>query len=407
MRILQINTVVNSGSTGRIAEDIGNQVIESGNESFIAFGRGGGASSSYLLRIGNKCEELLHGLQTILLDRHGLGSYGATTKLVGQIREIKPDIIHLHNIHGYYLHYGVLFNFLNEYNKPVIWTLHDSWSFTGHCTYFDNINCERWKTGCFSCPKKRKYPKSLLIDRSEANFQDKRRYFNSLKKLIIVTPSHWLASLVKESFLKFHNLKVIHNAIDTDLFSPDVYFNPVNKFPELKGKKIVLGVASIWDTRKGLADFIELSKVLPDEYNIVLIGINASQRKAIPQKVIAIERTENINELAGWYSSSFMFLNPTYQDNFPTTNIEALSCGTPVITYKTGGSPEAIDANTGIVLNKGDLKGVLRALDKFNNLDINQIRVNCRERALSYFNKKKRYKEYLDLYQRMIEKIVV
>ncbi len=402
MRILQINTVVNSGSTGRIAEDIGKQVIKTGNESFIAFGRGTRPSSSNLIRIGNEIDEFLHGLQTLLLDRHGLGSSGATLKFVSQIRKIEPDIIHLHNIHGYYLHYGVLFNFLKEYDKPVIWTLHDSWSFTGHCTYFDNINCEKWKTGCFSCPKTGKYPRSLFVDRSKGNYRDKEVNFTSLSNLTIVTPSFWLASLVKQSFLKSLSLQVIHNGIDTDSFSPNLSFDPTITFPELVGKKILLGVASIWDPRKGLEDFIELSAILSEEYRIVLIGIDSTQMQLIPKEIIAIHRTESIKELAGWYSYAFALLNPTYQDNFPTTNIEALSCGTPVITYNTGGSPEAIDKYTGIVLNKGDIQGIIKAIHKLESVEFGDIGVNCRKRALTNFNKEVRYKDYLDLYQRVM-----
>lgn len=399
MKVLQINTTVNSGSTGRIAEDIGRVLIEGGNKSLIGFGRGNQQSFSETIRIGGKLDMWMHGLQTILFDRHGLGSHYATATFLEKVKNWDPDVIHLHNIHGYFLHIGLLGKFLADNNKPVVWTLHDSWSYTGHCTFFDNINCERWKTGCFECPKKEKYPTSLVFDRSKQNYLDKKRLFGNLKNLNIVTPSHWLAGLVKHSFLSQYPITVIHNGVDLQTFSPKSDGLLFLKDHGLEGKRVVLGVASIWDTRKGLEDFKALSSLLNGSFQIVLIGLSREQLKGLPPNITGISRTENTQELAGWYNAASVFVNPTLQDNFPTTNIESLACGTPVITYNTGGSPEAIDDYTGTIIEKGNIEQLASSIDKWCAKNKADVSYKCRERAVVYFNKNERFKDYLTLYK--------
>jgi glycosyltransferase involved in cell wall biosynthesis len=403
VRVLQINTTVNSGSTGRIAEEIGNYLIANGHESIIGYGRGAGKSNSAAIRIGTDWDTRFHGLKTLLFDRHGFGSYAATRRFLKEIEKQKPDIIHFHNIHGYYVHVGLLVDFVKKHSIPVVWTLHDSWPYTGHCTFFDNIQCERWKTGCYSCPKKDKYPKSLFHDNSKRNYEDKKALFCSIPHLTIVTPSEWLARLVKCSFLHKATIEVIHNGIDTSVFTPEQpSFSGFKKFPELTNKKIVLGVASIWDPRKGLNDFIELSKMLPDEFRIVLIGLNQKQMNELPDGITGILRTESVQELAGWYAHANVFVNPTWQDNFPTTNIESLACGTPVITYQTGGSPEAISESTGLVVQKGDLKGLLKGIMSLNKTDRKTLNFDCRKRALDCFKKEDRFKDYHHTYKNIL-----
>jgi glycosyltransferase involved in cell wall biosynthesis len=404
VKVLQINTTVNSGSTGRIAEEIGKVLIAGGNNSLIGFGRGRQQSASDSIRIGGKFDMWMHGIQTLLFDRHGFGSKSATRIFLRKVENWAPDIIHLHNIHGYYLHIGLLGKFLSEYNKPIVWTFHDSWPYTGHCTYFDNIQCERWKTGCYECPKKAQYPTSLLFDRSKQNYIDKKSLFGALENLNLVTPSNWLSRLVEQSFLKNHNLRVIHNGVDLDTF----FIRPCSKdFLIGKGlsqKIVILGVASIWDKRKGLQDFISLSNLLDSRYIIVLIGLSKKQLKGLPPNIMGISRTENVHELAKWYSAASVFANPTMQDNFPTTNIEALACGTPVVTYNTGGSPEAIDTATGTVVEKGNLNQMLSALEFWCSKDRKEVAKVCRKRAEENFNKADRYKDYLDLYQELYDK---
>jgi glycosyltransferase involved in cell wall biosynthesis len=392
MRILQINTVANSGSTGRIAEEIGNIFIKNGHESYIAFGRGNRPSNSNLIKIGTQKDIYQHGLATLLFDKHGLASKNATKKFIRRIEEIKPDAIGLHNIHGYYLNYPVLFKFIKEKNIPVVWTFHDCWPFTGHCSYFESVGCEKWKTHCEKCPLTGNYPKALM-DRSYQNFEDKQNAFSGVQDLKIITPSTWLAGLAKQSFLTSYPVEVIHNGVDLKTFKP--------KAKEIKDDDhIILGVASTWDARKGLQDFIELRKILALDSKIVLIGLSDKQIEQLPKGIQGIKRTENVEALVDWYNKASVFVNPTYVDNFPTTNLEALACGTPVVTYNTGGSPEAIDHQTGIVVDKGDVKALSEAV---LTMVKNEATVKaCRERAEKYFNKEDRYKEYLSIYNQLI-----
>jgi len=323
-----------------------------------------------------------------LFDKHGLGSTNATKAFVKKIDDIKPDAIGLHNIHGYYLNYKVLFQYIKAKQIPVLWTFHDCWPFTGHCSYFDSVNCQKWQTHCEKCPLTKSYPKALT-DRSYENFEDKREAFNDVKNLKIVTPSKWLSKSVKKSFLKDYSVEVIHNGIDLYTFKPE-------KTIKKERKKIVLGVASTWDPRKGLDDFVELRKKIAEDYKIVLIGLSSKQVEGLPDGIKGIQRTENINELVGWYNKAAVFVNPTYVDNFPTTNIEALACGTPVITYDTGGSPEAICEETGRVVKKGNIQALSEAIQRMEkSTDISN---KCRERAVNHFNRESRYLDYLNLY---------
>ncbi len=399
--LLQINSVVNTGSTGRIAEEIGQIAISHGWNSFIAYGRNDCPSQSKLVKIGNVLDVKLHGVLTRIFDRHGLGSHRATVQLIKQIKKINPDIIHLHNLHGYYINIKVLFIFLHKFNKPVVWTLHDCWSFTGHCVYFDNIGCYKWETQCLKCPHKRNYPASFVLDQSKENYLLKKQLFCSLNNLTLVTVSNWLEKLLSKSFLKNNKTTTIHNGINTNIFKPLNDNKTHNN--KLKGKFVILGVASIWDYRKGFSDFIRLGKLLNDNYKIILIGLNKTQLKEIPESIIGVERTESAQELANLYAKADVFVNPTYEDNFPTTNIEALACGTPVITYRTGGSPEAIDDNTGIIVDKGNIDDLIVSIEKIKANGKAFYSKHCRERAIKYFKKEERYLEYLKLYDTLLK----
>lgn len=404
MKVLQINTTVNSGSTGKITEDIGNLLLKQGHESFIAHGRGNRSSGSKLIKIGSKFGTYLHWLLTALFDKHGLGSKKATLTLINQIEIIKPDIIGLHNIHGYYINIEILFEYLQKSKIPIVWTLHDCWAFTGHCTYFDSVNCEKWKTQCSNCPKTKFYPTSYLIDNSKNNYSIKKVLFNLPKSIQLITPSNWLNNLVKQSYLQ-HPVSTIYNGVDLSVFKPNNASILLRDTHQLKNKSVILGVASIWDKRKGLDDFIALSSLIDNsKMQIILIGLSKDQITNLPPLIIGIGRTENLQQLADYYSLADVFVNPTWQDNFPTTNIESLACGTAVITYKTGGSPEAIDKNTGIVVNKGDIDGLKNAVKVIieNGKDFYQSK--CRNRAELLFNKNDRYMNYISLYESMINK---
>lgn len=401
MKIIQLNTTVNSGSHGRIVEQIGLELIEAGHESYIAAAYTARLSRSQIIKIGFDLDRKLHGFQTRIFDRHGFGSGASTRKLINHIKYIGPDIIHLHNIHGYYLHIRYLFDFLKESNKPIVWTFHDCWPFTGHCSYFDAVNCIKWKTGCYSCPNKHGYPKSFIFDNSRINYRDKKELFTSVPHMMLVAPSHWMARHLGNSFLKGNEIKVIYNGIDTDNFR-QVNADSLKEKYKIKGKYI-LGIASIWDKRKGLDDFIKLRSMIGSEIQIVLVGLNRNQEGKLPDGIKSIARTENLHELAAIYSGADAFVNPTYVDNFPTTNIEALACGIPVITYDTGGSPEAIDEKTGIVVDRGDIAGLVRAIKVVLDNGKNHYTNDCRERAVKLYNRNERFADYITLYRNLIK----
>lgn len=398
MKVLQINSVCGIGSTGRIATDIHNLLIERGHESYIAYGRSNPINCNNAIRLGNNLDNYIHAVKTRLFDLHGFGSKHVTEKFIEKILIIDPDIIHLHNLHGYYINIEVLFNFLKKYNKPVVWTLHDCWGFTGHCSYFDYIGCEKWKKECYDCPQKMQYPSSLICDNSKRNYYKKKSLFTGINNLTIITPSQWLLRLVKNSFLKEYPIKVINNGIDLAVFRPSE--RNIRTIYGLEEKFIILGVASVWDRRKGLSDFYKLAKKLSKNDVIILVGLTDSQLKDLPKGIIGIKRTNNINELADLYSCADVFINPTLEDNFPTTNIEALACGTPVITYNSGGSPESIDEKTGFVVEKGNINDLVNKIMLIKSGFIS--RNQCVERARIY-DKFDKFNKYIELYESIIK----
>ena len=399
-KLLQIAVEGNRGSTGTIAEAIGLLLIQQGWESYIAHGRWPRPSKSQIIRIGSDFDVLLHGLETRLFDRHCLGSRIATRKLISQIQDIKPDIIHLHHLHGYYINIKILFDYLSSAKIPVIWTFHDCWSFTGHCTHFDFVGCEKWKTECHHCEQKTEYPKSLVFDRSRQNFIDKKRIFNSLNNLTIVPVSNWLEEKVKESFLSNYPCKVIKNGIDLDLFYPKKSKSSINDLYNLNNRFIILGVASTWGKRKGLEEFIKLNTYLNNkEFVIVLVGLSKTQVKDIPDSIVGIRRTESVSQLADLYSAADVFINPTFEDTFPTTNLESLACGTPLITYKTGGSVESVSEDTGIIVDKGNTLGLIDAINVIRKKGKGFYEINCRKVAEANFNNKIKFNDYIKLYE--------
>jgi len=400
-KLLQINSVVNSGSTGRIAEEIGQTAVATGWKSFIAYGRNDRPSQSELIKIGNDWDIKMHGIKTRLFDKHGLGSKSATKELIGKIKEISPDLIQLHNIHGYYINIEILFNYLRKTNIPVVWTFHDCWPITGHCAHFSFVGCEKWKTQCNNCPQMKNYPSSWIVDRSEKNYNLKKELFISLPNLTLVSVSKWLSGILKESYLQHYPLNVIHNGINTEVFRPSAD-NVFRIKYRLDNKFILLGVATSWGSKKGLYDFIELGKLLKTDFQIVLVGLTKKQIEKLPDNILGIERTESVKELAEIYSASDVFVNPTYEDSFPTTNIESLACGTPVITYKTGGSPEAIDELTGIVVEQGDIGKLIDAINYLKDKGKQSYSEACVNRAHRLYKKEDRYQEYIELYDSLL-----
>lgn len=398
MRVLQINTEVTMASPGRIACDLARVLKENGHDTVIAYGRGESPKDLKSIKITNDLDVKIHALKARVLDNVGFNSKQSTKEFIKKIEDYNPDIIHLHNLHGYYINIEILFDYLKEANKPVVWTLHDCWAFTGHCAYFDYVGCEKWKNGCGNCPQKDSYPNSKVADNSRWNYEKKKELFTSVKNMTIVTPSKWLANLVKESFLGKYNVEVINNGIDLDVFKP-TESNFREKY-NLQDKFIVLGVASIWEERKGLKYFIELSKILGDEYKIVIVGVDEKQKKELPKNIISITRTNNVRELAEIYTAADVFVNPTLEDNFPTTNLESLACGTPVITFNTGGSIESINEVTGLVVDKLKFEDLICKVKVLKNRNFN---INdCINRS-KLFDKYNRYNEYISNYSDLIK----
>lgn len=391
--LLQLNATANWGSTGRIAEQIGQTVMRNGWESYIAFGRYENPSYSHTLKVDKYINVLEHYAENRLFDNEGLASRTATRKLIKKIDIIHPDIIHLHNIHDHWLNYKILFEYLGTLATPIVWTFHDCWAFTGGCTHFETYGCNNWKSECNNCPQKR----AFLYNQAQRNFNLKKEYFLKPKNLTIVPVSKWMERLVKKSFFKDTHTICIQNGIDLDKFQPKE--NTIQKYGAY-----VLGVASKWSNMKGFDDFIQLRKFLPKDISIILIGLSIKQIKTLPQGIIGIQRTNNVEELASYYSNAVAFINPTYQDTFPTTNIETLACGTPVITYNTGGSPEIIDEHTGIVVNKGDIQGLKDAIDIIIKKGKSAYTTLCRQRAEQHFNKDICFQKYMELYESLISK---
>lgn len=353
MKVLMINVVCGIRSTGRICTDLATALEAQGHEVKIAYGRENVPEQfqKYAVRIGTDLDVKLHGVKARLLDGAGFGSKRATEKFVEWVKEYDPDVIHLHNIHGYYINVEVLFNYLKVCGKKIIWTLHDCWAFTGHTPYCDSVNCERWLRGCYECPLIKAYPSSF-VDKSKKNWRKKKEIFSGIKNLTIITPSEWLAGLVRKSFLAEYPVKVINNGIDTSEFYH--IESDFRKNNGLEGKLVLLGVATVFDDMKGYSDFLKLREMLGDEYHIVLVGLTKEQIKNLPSGILGIERTSSVRELAEIYSAADLFLNLSYCENYPTVNIEAMSCGTPVLTYKTGGSPEIVEEYGGIIVEQGN-----------------------------------------------------
>lgn len=399
--LLQIDSCLAKGSTGRITESIGGMMKKYGWDCYIVHGARYVAQSHLeSIQVVSTFQEYLHAFGSMLFDRHGLYSRRETKKLIKKIHEIKPDIVHLHCIHGYYINYEILFEYLKDANIPVVWTFHDCWAFTGHCAHFAFSKCEKWESGCSNCPLLNKYPRSFIIDRSKTNWIQKKLSFTSVNNMTVVVVSEWLAALTRKSFFNKYPIQVIHNGVDLSIFRPNE--NDIRKRFRITDQEIlVLGVATSWGKEKGLNEFIELSK--ERGIQVILVGVSDAIKSRLPKEIIAIGRTESQEELADFYSAADVFVNPTYNDSFPTVNIESLSCGTPVITYRTGGSPEAVSDATGIVIEQGNYHALLKAIRDFKQRSF-KIRhtSECRKRAEIYFDKDRCYEEYRVLYNRLL-----
>lgn len=394
-RLLQINTVANIGSTGHIEEQIGECAKRRGWLSWVAYGRDAVDSTSQLIRIGNKIDIYRHVIYSQLFDNHGLMSKKSTAEFINVIENIKPDIVHIHNLHGYYINYPILFNYLKQNNIPTIITLHDFWLITGHCAYIHDC-CDKWKTGCEKCTRLKSYP-SAIIDRSDRNWKIKMDLFYKANNIIVIPVSYWLKSKIESSILKNIRCKVIQNGIDTSKFYPDSHHSQYISSRYFN----ILCVATKWTANNGFQDIINLSKLIDNHTRIIIVGVSKKQKKNLPENVIGVERTESIEQLRVLYSNADVFLNPNREVTFGLVTAEAMACGTPSIVFHDTAGEEIVDTNTGYVIN--DVAEVLPLIQKISHIDKIKTRNVCRSRIIENFNIDYQLDKYFDVYESILK----
>lgn len=392
LKVVQINSCYETGSTGKIAKGISKVLTKNNIENYIFYGTGH-SDEKNAFRIGNDWYLKLNVLKTRLFGKHGFYSHVATLGMLKKLSCIKPDIIHLHNIHGHYVNVKMLFKYIKKHNIKTVWTLHDCWAFTGHCSHFAYAGCEKWKTACHNCSQLENYPKSLLFDRSKSSYNDKKSLFTGVGDLTIITPSVWLSNLSAQSFLKDYSIKVINNGIDLNAFKPCE--SDLKKRLNIEDKFILMGICSNLTDRKGGKYLIELAEKLPQDYVLIIVGLK--DNAGLPENVITLPRTNSKKELAGIYSAADVFINPTLEDTFPTVNLEALACGTPVVTFDTGGSPESVTDGCGAVVEQGDVNALLKEVLKIKANKGNYFEP-CVKKAKECYDETKKFEEYLKIY---------
>lgn len=396
MVLLQINVDANNGSNGSIARDIGTIALEKGWKSYIAYGRKHIPCDSELIRVGNDLDIKIHGLLTRLFDLHGLGSIISTKLFIRKIKKINPNIVHLHNIHGYYINYKILFEYLINQNIPVVWTFHDCWPFTGHCGHFESHGCTRWKSMCYDCTLSHEYPSSWFFDRSMKSFKLKKKLFTSLNILHVATVSNWLKGLVSESFFSKYPIHVIYDGIDTDSFT--YRESNLRQTYGIEKKYILLSAAANWSSAKGWNDYIKLSSLLPNDCVIMMLGVTEKQRNELPDKIISVPRQEEKEKLAEYYSMADILLNFSYQETFGMTVAEAMACGTPAISYDRTACPEVVSPDTGIVVEAGNMEQILNAITIIKKNGKSYYSKSCRQRVIDNFDFKKVNRKYFEIY---------
>lgn len=399
--LLQINVDANNGSNGSIARDIGTIALLKGWKSYIAYGRRRIPCDSKLIRIGNDFDIKIHGLLTRLFDLHGLGSIIATKLFIRKVRKIKPDIVHLHNIHGYFINYKILLEYLTKENIPIVWTFHDCWPFTGHCGYFEKYKCVKWKTQCNNCPAVYDYPTSYFFDRSRQAFELKKRLFTAPTQLYVTTVSGWLKGLVEDSFFSKYPIHIVYDGIDTESFCHRD--SNLKEQYGIRDKCVLMSAAANWSKAKGWNDYIKLSTMLPDDCVIMLLGVTDEQKKDLPEKIIAVPRQEGKEKLAEYYSMADILLNLSYQETFGMTTAEAMSSGTPGISYNVTACPELITPETGIVVEAGNMHQILEAIYEIKKNGKNYYSKACRQRVIDNFDFKKVNNKFFEIYEEILK----
>ena len=402
--LLQFNVYANCASTGRLAEDLGDVALSAGWKSYIAYGREFRPSHSELIRIGTKWDVYAHVLKTRLFDRHGFGSKRATEALVRHIDEIKPDVIQFQNVHGYYLNLPVILSYIAEKDIPLIWSLHDCWSMTGHCAHFALEGCEKWKEGCHHCPLLKEYPNSWGWDSSRCNYREKKALIEAIPRLTIVSGSEWLADIAHQSYFKNRDIRVIPDGIDTDIYSPKSDANELRKQHGLEGKFVLLASGTAWPPYKGLADSVKLRETLSDEYAIVIVGMQQKEVDALPKSLIGVPRTKTPQELAHWYSTADCVMSLSRLESFGLTPVEGFACGTPAIVYNCTSTPELITPETGFVAEPGNIEDVKAKVVRMREIGKAYYTKRCRDIALEKYDRNVCFNQYLGLYNELIRR---
>lgn len=401
LKVVQINGGV-YGSTGTIMFSIA-EAVKKNNGEAICFSPVTVSNRyyqpAYLYRkVGSFRSRQICVLLERITGLSGCNAFFATCRVLKKLSEIKPDIVHLHTLHNAFINLPMLFNYLKKYNINVVWTLHDCWAFTGHCVHFDLIGCNKWKHKCNKCPQYKEYPKSFF-DNSKYMYMLKKKWFNNVQKMIIVTPSNWLANLVKQSFLLNYPVRIINNGIDLEIFQPTE--SEFRKKYDCINKYIVLGVAFGWGEKKGLDVICQLAKRLDSrKYKMVIVGTNKAIDSILPDNVVSIHRTHAKTELAQIYTAADVFINPTREDTYPTVNMEALACGTPVVTFGTGGSSEMIGENCGSIVKRDDIDHMEKEIINICETKKYESR-NCVEKA-QMFDSSYQIQKYIELYKEII-----
>ncbi len=401
MNIAMINCGL-VGSTGRIMMQIADCAAANGHKVCLAVSglpvNKTIKTSHPIFIIGNeftrKCNVALGRITGLT----NCFAFFSTKRLLKQFDTFKLDLIHLHNLHESYINLPLLFKYIKKKNIKVVWTLHDCWPFTGHCAKFPNIVCDKWKKECNKCPQRKEYTRSYFIDNSKYMYKLKKRIFSGVKNMTIVTPSKWLAGLVKDSFLNQYKIKVINNGIDLSVFKP-TKSNFRKKYNIPESKFIVLGVKFTWNNAVGYDVFLKLPELLGEKFQVVMVGDSKDIAKEMPAEIITIDRTNSAEELAEIYTAADLFINPARDDNYPTVNMEAIACGTPIITSDVGGCPETVLDGCGCVVPV-DANFIAEEIKKIA-MEMPFSSEKCIMNSKSY-NMSTNFNKYIKLYKTMV-----
>lgn len=398
-KLLQINVTANWGSTGRIAEECNNYARAKGWETYFAYGRYSNPIKSVVIAGPSiKWDVYKHYIENLILDNEGLASRHVTHLLVKRIEELQPDIVHLHNIHDHWLNYKILFDYLNQTNIKIVWTFHDFWAITGHCSHFVQANCDKFKKGCYDCPftNGKLLP---LFKQTRRNYNLKKQLFSINKNLTIVPVSEWVGENIQQSFLKDKPTVVIPNGVDTEIFKPTIMDNKY----QFDDKFVIMAVSSQWKSRsKGLNNYIAMADLLQDDEVIVLVGVPDYISKKLPKNIIGICRTNNQQELAALYTRADVVCSFSEAETFGLTIIEGYACGTPAVVYNNTAPPSLITAETGFVVPNKDYKSAYHAIEYLRSKGKYAYSEACIHLAQEKYSKDKCFERYVNLYESLL-----